>query len=58
MLETNEMIVLRKIVGKTKIARIRSPQIRESCGSLSNLLKGGWKDEEEEGEEEKKETIM
>ena len=32
MLETNEMKVLRKIVGKTKIDRIRSQQIRESCG--------------------------
>ena len=32
MLEANEMKVLRKIVGKTKIDRIRSQQIRESCG--------------------------
>ena len=32
MLEANEMIVLRKIVGKTKIDRIRSQQITESCG--------------------------
>ena len=31
MLEENEMKVLRKIVGKTKINRIRSQQIRESC---------------------------
>ena len=30
MLEANEMKVLRKIVGKTKIDRIRSQQIRES----------------------------
>jgi hypothetical protein len=32
MLEENEMKVLRKIVVKTKINRIRSQQIRESCG--------------------------
>ena len=32
MFEENEMNVLRKIVGKTKIARILSQQIRESCG--------------------------
>jgi hypothetical protein len=32
MLEVNEMKVLRKIVGKTKINRMRSQQIRESCG--------------------------
>ena len=32
MLEANEMKVLRKIVEKTKINRIRSQQIRESCG--------------------------
>ena len=32
MLEGNEMKVLRKIVGKTKIDTIRSQQIRESCG--------------------------
>ena len=32
MLEANEMKVLRKIVGKTKIGRIRSQKIRESCG--------------------------
>jgi hypothetical protein len=32
MLEGNEMKVLRKIVGKTKTGRIRSQQIRESCG--------------------------
>ena len=31
MLEANEMKVLRKIVGKTKIDRIRSQQIRQSC---------------------------
>ena len=30
-LEASEMKVLRKIVGKTKIDRIRSQQIRESC---------------------------
>ena len=32
MVEANEMRVLRKIVGKTKIDRIRRQQIRESCG--------------------------
>ena len=32
MLEANEMKLQRKIVGKTKIDRIRSQQIRESCG--------------------------
>jgi hypothetical protein len=32
ILEANEMKILRKIVGKTKIDRIRSQQIRESCG--------------------------
>jgi hypothetical protein len=35
------MKVPRKIVGKTKIDRIRSQQIRES-----NLLMSGWKEEE------------
>ena len=30
--EVNEMKILRKMVGKTKIDRIRSQQIRESCG--------------------------
>ena len=38
--EANEKKVQRKIVGKTKIYRIRSQQIRESCC--------GWKEEEEE----------
>ena len=32
MLEAKEMKVLRKTVGKTKTDRIRSQQIRESCG--------------------------
>ena len=32
MLEANEVKVLRKIVVKTNIDRIRSQQIRESCG--------------------------
>ena len=32
ILEANEMNVLRKIVGKTKVDRIRSQQIRESSG--------------------------
>ena len=31
MLEANEMKLLRKLVCKTKIDRIRSQQIRESC---------------------------
>ena len=31
MLEANVMKVLRNIVGKTKIDRIRSQQMRESC---------------------------
>ena len=32
MLEANEIKVLMKIVGKTKIYRIRRQQIREFCG--------------------------
>ena len=32
MLEANENNLLRKIVGKTKINKIRSQQIREFCG--------------------------
>ena len=32
MLEANEIKVLSKIVGKTRIDRTRSQQIRESCG--------------------------
>ena len=32
ILEANKMKVSRKIVAKTKIDRIRSQQIRESCG--------------------------
>ena len=32
ILETNEMKIPRKIVGKTKRDRIRSKQFRESCG--------------------------
>ena len=32
MLEANDVKILRKIVGKTKIDRIGSQQIRESCG--------------------------
>ena len=32
VLEANDMKILRKIVGKIKIDRIRTQQIRESCG--------------------------
>ena len=35
MLEANEIKLLRKIVGKTKIGTIRSQKIRESCGIQS-----------------------
>ena len=31
MLKANEMQVLRKLIGKTKIDRIRGQQIRECC---------------------------
>ena len=47
MLEADEMKILRKIVGKTKIDRIRSQQIRESC-CIQPV--NGWKEEEEEEE--------
>ena len=47
MLEANEMKVLRKLVGKPKIDRIRSQQIRDHA--VSNLLMSGWKEEEENG---------
>ena len=36
MLEANRMKVLRKIVGKTKIDRIRSQHMRETCGIQPN----------------------
>jgi hypothetical protein len=39
------MKLLRKIVIKTKIDRIRSQQIRESCGIQP--INEGWKEEEE-----------
>ena len=45
ILEANEMKVIRKIVGKTKVDTLGSQQIRES-----NLLMAGWKEEEEENE--------
>ena len=48
MLGKNETKVLTKIVEKTKIDRIRSQQIRESCGI--QLLMSGRKEEEEEEE--------
>ena len=35
MLEANEMKIVRKIVGKTKIERMKSQKIRESCGIQS-----------------------
>ena len=38
MLEANEMKLLRKIVGETKIDRIRSQQIRESCGIYQSII--------------------
>ena len=43
MLEANEMKELRKIIGKTKIDRIRSQQIRKSCG-IQPINE--WKEEE------------
>ena len=46
ILEANEMKVLRKIVGKTKIDRIRSQQIRESCGIYQSIIE--WVEREEE----------
>ena len=47
MLEANEMKAVRKTVGKTKIDRIRSQQIRESCGIQP--IDEWWKEEEENG---------
>jgi hypothetical protein len=47
MLEANEMKVQRKIFCKTKIDRIRSQQIRESCGTHS--IMSGFKEEKENG---------
>ena len=44
MLAGSVMKVIRKIVGKTKIDRIRSQQIRESCGIQP--INDGWKEEE------------
>ena len=35
MSEANEMKILRKIVGETKIDRIRSKKIKEYCGIQS-----------------------
>ena len=46
MLEANKKKVLWKIVGKTKVNRINSQQIRESCGIQSV---NEWKEEEEDG---------
>ena len=43
MLEANEMKLLRKIVCKTKIDKIRSQQIRESCGFQP--INQWWKEE-------------
>ena len=44
MLEANEMIVIRRVVGKTKIDKIRSQQIRECCGIeiMSGLIGEEW----------------
>ena len=47
MLKANEMKVPRKVVGKTKIDRIRSQQFRASYGIQQ--LKTRWKGEEENG---------
>ena len=47
MLEPNELKVLRKIVGKTKIDRIRNQQIEKPA--VSNQLMSGWTKEEENG---------
>ena len=38
-----KVLVLRKIVGKTKIDRIRSQQVRISA--VSNLSMSGWKEQ-------------
>ena len=46
MLEANEIKVLRKIVGKTKIHRIRSQKSENPA--VFGLLMSGWKEEEEE----------
>ena len=50
MLEASEKKVLRKIVGKTKIDRIRSQQIRASWG-IQPINERGKEEEEEEEEE-------
>ena len=47
MLKTNEMKILRKIVGKIKIDRIRSQDIRKFCGiqpinEVVEKRKGEW----------------
>ena len=54
-LETNGMKVLRKIVDKTKIDRITSQQISESC-CIQPI--NDWVKEEEEEEEEENGTNM
>ena len=43
MLETNEMKVLSKIVGKTKIEEAN----KSDNLAVSNILKSGWKEEED-----------
>ena len=45
MMEENEMKVLRKIVGKTKI---ELEAYKSKNPSVSNLLMSGWKEEEKE----------
>jgi hypothetical protein len=44
LLEANEMKVLRKLVGKTKINGMKSQQIRESCGiqPINAWVEGRW----------------
>ena len=55
MLQANEMKILRKIVDKTKIDRITSQQISESC-CIQPI--NDWVKEEEEEEEEENGTNM
>ena len=54
MLEANGMKVLKKVVGKTKIDRIRSQQIRESC-SIQPIIE--WVEKKKKKKEEKKKRL-